>query len=56
MIYLPCKCIRGKTAMKTPAAIRVATAVKEKCDVFFKNDKQIKLPKNLERVLFLDYQ
>ncbi len=48
--------LRGETGMKTPDAIHVATAMEEKCDVFFTNDKQIKLPKSLERVLFSDYQ
>ena len=48
--------LRGETGMKTPDAIHVATAMKEKCDVFFTNDKQIKTPKSLERILFSDYQ
>lgn len=44
--------LRGKTNMKTPDAIHVASAMHEKCTHFLTNDTGIQLPKSIERVLF----
>ena len=47
--------IRGSTAMKTPDAIHVATAMASGCDLFLSNDKNIRMPESLEKVLLADY-
>lgn len=48
--------LRGKTGMKTPDAIHVATAIASKCKIFLTNDRRIKMPKGLDKVLLSDYR
>jgi predicted nucleic acid-binding protein len=43
--------LRGKTTMKTPDAIHVATAIASNCKIFLTNDKDILTPKGLKKVL-----
>lgn len=47
--------LRGETGMKTPDAIHVASAVQAECDVFLTNDKNIKTPKTLEKIIISDF-
>ena len=47
--------VAGTTSMKTPDAIHVATALESKCDIFLTNDKKIKTPKNLEKILISEF-
>lgn len=48
--------LRGETGMRTPDAIHVATAVASGCDVFLTNDKSIRTPESLEKVLLSEHQ
>lgn len=54
--FLKSASIAGRTSMKAPDSIHVATALESKCDIFLTNDKKIKTPKNLEKILISDYQ
>ena len=47
--------ISASTSMKTPDAIHVATAMASACDIFFTNDKNIRTPKGLDKVIFSDH-
>ena len=47
--------ISAKTGMKTPDAIHVATAIASHCDTFLTNDKSIRTPKKIEKVLLSNY-
>lgn len=47
--------LRGSSKMKSPDALHVATALMQKCDIFLTNDKGIKTPKGLERVILSDF-
>ena len=47
--------LRGETGMKTPDAIHVATAIASSCDIFLSNDKNIRVPQNIQRVIFSDH-
>ena len=47
--------IRAQLKIKLPDAIHVATAQVSNCDVFICNDKGIKVPKNMKRIILNDY-
>ena len=47
--------IAASTAMKTPDAIHIATAMASGCDLFLSNDKNIRMPESLEKILPADY-
>lgn len=47
--------LRGEVGMKAPDALHVAAALQAGCDVFLTNDKGIRVPDNLERVIFSDF-
>jgi len=44
--------LRGRTGMKTPDAIHVASAIAAGCDAFLTNDTRVRLPDRMERILF----
>ena len=46
--------LRGKHGMSTPDALHVASAIEQECDVFLTNDKGIRVPGGMERILILD--
>ena len=46
--------LRGETGLKTPDAIHIASAKSSECDVFLTNDKNIKIPEDIEMVIFSD--
>ena len=46
---------RGETGMKTPDAIHVAAALQAGCDIFLTNDKGIRVPESMERMIISDY-
>ena len=43
------------SSMKTPDAIQVASAIEGKADFFITNDKGIKTPRALEKIVLKDY-
>lgn len=47
--------LRGETGMKTPDALHVAAAVQSSAEVFLSNDKGIRTPEGVERILIKDY-
>ncbi|MBT4937321.1 PIN domain-containing protein [Candidatus Peregrinibacteria bacterium] len=47
--------IRAQLKIKLPDSIHVATAEVSNCDVFVCNDKGIRVPKNMERIVLNDY-
>ncbi len=48
--------LRGQSKMKSPDALHVATALFQKCDIFLTNDKGIKTPTGLERIILSDFK
>lgn len=45
----------AKTSLKMPDAIHIATALETECDIFFTNDKRIKIPEKIPlKVVYLD--
>ena len=47
--------LRGELGMKAPDAIHVAAALQAGCGVFLTNDKGIRVPDNLERIILSDF-
>lgn len=47
--------LRGETGMKTPDALHVAAAAQNGADVFLSNDRGIRTPKGVERILIKDH-
>lgn len=43
--------LRGQLAIKTPDALHIASAMEQQCDIFLTNDKGIKLPQEMKRLL-----
>ncbi|MCB2263960.1 MAG: type II toxin-antitoxin system VapC family toxin [Candidatus Thiosymbion ectosymbiont of Robbea hypermnestra] len=55
-IFIQAAFLAGTTTMKIPDAIHVATALESKCEIILTNDKKMKTPKGLEKILLSDYQ
>jgi predicted nucleic acid-binding protein len=55
-IYLKTAYLRATFgSMKTPDAIQVASAIEGKADIFITNDKGIKTPREVEKIVLKDY-
>jgi predicted nucleic acid-binding protein len=55
-IYLKTAYLRATfSSMKTPDAIQVASAIEGEADIFITNDKGIKTPKEVEKIVLKDY-
>ena len=55
-IYLKTAFLRATfKSMKTPDAIQVASAIEGEADIFITNDKGIKTPSEIEKIVLQDY-
>ena len=54
-IFLKAGFLRGEIGMKAPDSIHVASAIDAQCDIFLTNDKGIRVPKTMQRVIISDY-
>ena len=55
-IYLKTAFLRATfKSMKTPDAIQVASAIEGEADIFITNDKGIKTPSKIEKIVLQDY-
>jgi len=55
-IYLKTAFLRATfKSIKTPDAIQVASAIEGEADIFITNDKGIKTPSEIEKIVLQDY-
>ena len=50
--FLRAAMLRGQLGLKTPDAIHAATAIESQCAAFLTNDSLLRLPADIEKVLF----
>lgn len=54
-VFIQAGFLRGRFGMKTPDAMHVSLALEGRCQVFLTNDKGIKCPGEMQRILISEY-